>query len=428
MKKRILFITGMLCFAATLRAQSSSAIKPLAVGDTIPDITFEHVLNYKSLTAKLSDFKGKLVILDFWSSWCGVCISLFPHMNELQQRFGDSLQIILVNGKSKLSGDNASKIQRIIDRVNTKDEIKLQLPVVYNCPLLDSFFIYRAIPHEVWINGRGRIITITSAIEVNASNIKAILNGKKVTMRIKKDIMDFDRAKPLFVDKNAGTGDNFLYRSIITGYKGGITIKGQRRNNKNQIVGLYILNQSLISLLQAACVNCTFQPNLIIDETDHTIPLSPPNNESRYQYLYCYDLLIPPTTSLDKLSIYVSEDIERCFHITIRKKKRNMPCLILKAGPRLEKSFAHGDKMEGEFEANTVNKYLKNYPISSVVQLLNSYLPIPLVDETGVNKKINMKLPYDLHDQQAIVQALENVGFSVEEGEREMSVTVISNT
>lgn len=42
----------------------------LTVGDVMPDITFNNLVNYKSSSAKLSDFKGKLVILDFWATTC----------------------------------------------------------------------------------------------------------------------------------------------------------------------------------------------------------------------------------------------------------------------------------------------------------------------------------------------------------------------
>ena len=57
-------------------------IKPLKIGDKVPDIEFKNIINYKSKTARLSDFKGKLVILDFWGTWCTSCIAAFPKMEE----------------------------------------------------------------------------------------------------------------------------------------------------------------------------------------------------------------------------------------------------------------------------------------------------------------------------------------------------------
>src|SRR6185312_10987349 len=77
----------------TLHAQQP-ALKPLSIGDTVPDITLTNVYNYPSSTIKLSDLKGKLVILDFWSTWCGSCIEAMPESEKLQNGFGNKIQII----------------------------------------------------------------------------------------------------------------------------------------------------------------------------------------------------------------------------------------------------------------------------------------------------------------------------------------------
>jgi cytochrome c biogenesis protein CcmG/thiol:disulfide interchange protein DsbE len=45
----------------------------------------------------LRDLKGKVVLLDFWASWCGPCRQSFPWMNELQRRYGSDLVVLAVN-------------------------------------------------------------------------------------------------------------------------------------------------------------------------------------------------------------------------------------------------------------------------------------------------------------------------------------------
>ena len=43
---------------------------------------------------KLEDLQGKVVVLDFWATFCPPCLEEIPHLNELQTKYGSELQII----------------------------------------------------------------------------------------------------------------------------------------------------------------------------------------------------------------------------------------------------------------------------------------------------------------------------------------------
>ncbi|MCB1174983.1 MAG: TlpA family protein disulfide reductase [Leptospiraceae bacterium] len=73
-----------------------------------PDFTFQDMQGNRH---KLSDFRDKVVLLNFWASWCGPCIEEFPSMLRLIQR--DSGKIVLI---AISQDDNEAAIQRFLQK------------------------------------------------------------------------------------------------------------------------------------------------------------------------------------------------------------------------------------------------------------------------------------------------------------------------
>jgi thiol-disulfide isomerase/thioredoxin len=61
-------------------------IQNLSVGKTAPEIDGEDTEGVKF---KLSDYRGKVVLLSFWGTWCGPCMADVPHERELVERLKD---------------------------------------------------------------------------------------------------------------------------------------------------------------------------------------------------------------------------------------------------------------------------------------------------------------------------------------------------
>ncbi len=81
---------------ATALAACSLALPAWALdaGSTAPEMTLPGLKDIVSL----SQYKGKVVYLDFWASWCGPCKQSFPFMNQMQAKYGaQGLQVVAVN-------------------------------------------------------------------------------------------------------------------------------------------------------------------------------------------------------------------------------------------------------------------------------------------------------------------------------------------
>jgi thiol-disulfide isomerase/thioredoxin len=91
--------------AATIQAKGGAGggmtaaqrIPTLGAGDLAPDFAMQDVTGRE---VKLSDFKDKIVILDFWATWCGPCIASFPHTQKLAAKYKDQGVVVVASGTS----------------------------------------------------------------------------------------------------------------------------------------------------------------------------------------------------------------------------------------------------------------------------------------------------------------------------------------
>ncbi len=63
------------------------------VGDVAPDFTAETI---DGQTIKLSDFRGKTVLLDFWATWCSPCVAEMPNIKQALDKFGSCGDLVVI--------------------------------------------------------------------------------------------------------------------------------------------------------------------------------------------------------------------------------------------------------------------------------------------------------------------------------------------
>jgi peroxiredoxin len=99
---------------------------------------------------RLSDLRGRPVILDFWATWCGPCKSSMPHLSAMQSRFRD--QGLVVLGLS-MDDEDPQVVKRFADRLGLTFAV-----AVADDHMLDVYGPIRALPTTVYISRKGEIV------------------------------------------------------------------------------------------------------------------------------------------------------------------------------------------------------------------------------------------------------------------------------
>jgi thiol-disulfide isomerase/thioredoxin len=106
----------------------------------LPDLT--------GRTVRLQDYRGKIMLVNFWASWCEPCRAEFPHMAELYRELGR----------------NAFDIAAISDDVSGPKmrafvaEFRPPFPILVGRGQMKSVYHYRGLPYSVLLDRQGRII------------------------------------------------------------------------------------------------------------------------------------------------------------------------------------------------------------------------------------------------------------------------------
>src|SRR5262245_55724643 len=62
------------------------------LGKPMPALT---VAKWKNGEVKPDDMKGKVVVIDFWATWCGPCIKAIPHTNEIAEKYKEKGVVVI---------------------------------------------------------------------------------------------------------------------------------------------------------------------------------------------------------------------------------------------------------------------------------------------------------------------------------------------
>jgi peroxiredoxin len=141
------------------------------VGQAAPDFTLPDI---KGKEHKLSDYRGKNVMLTFWATWCGPCVVEVPHLKALRDTVGqDELAMLAISYISAMPPNTAEMIKEFAEK-------KRLNYTVLSADMRDMpapFDTINAIPSSFFINPDGTI-KLATAGAISIGEIKAILQAE----------------------------------------------------------------------------------------------------------------------------------------------------------------------------------------------------------------------------------------------------------
>lgn len=397
-------------------------ITPLQVGDTVPDALWNmyiHVINElegkKSI--KLSDYrKKKLILLDFWATWCGSCIEKFGELEKIQQDYD---QDVLIIGATE---DGKTRVQKFFaNRGNNA----YKLLTTFDSKQLASYFPHKMIPHYVWITADRKVAAITSGESVSLSSIKEFIQNGRTPASNKYDM---DIQSPLFLSEHYPTQNPLMHYSILTkGSFRGYPQGSKFRYDNNRVIGRSFTNTSLL-LMYEGIARALFE-EMNDRYTSKRMVLSVKDQTLVKEGEYSFDFINPPASSstlysdmLKTLNSYSGYDgrivaQERdCYTLVVTDAVRSR--ILMSKGEKGKNTLFRDDRSE------LINQPIKNFIIRAEDL---DFIKLPIWDNTGIKYHVDMVFDQKITSVEALQIELANYGLTLQQTVRSLNTFIITD-
>ena len=164
------------CGSSTVRA----AVKADKDRKSAPDFALKDA---DGKTVHLSEYKGKVVLLDFWATWCAPCKVEIPWLIKLREQYAaQGLEVIGASTDELDQDDKAAFAKDKADIANFATKMHINYPVLINGQSVSApYGGLDALPTTFYIDRKGTIVAsgigLTDRDEIEA-NIKKALGGE----------------------------------------------------------------------------------------------------------------------------------------------------------------------------------------------------------------------------------------------------------
>lgn len=415
-----IFCRGFMSLAFTIVAATTSfaQTKPLKIGENLPENVWStplQLVNHPQKTITLNHDKDKLILLDFWATWCSSCLLNFPKMEELQKQFGDKIKILAVSNQDRLvlekffASKNGQRYKNVVSVAGDK--------------MFHQLFPHKGVPYIIWIK-EGKLLNTTDGAQVTEKTIQEVLGGEKSSLQT---VVQMSRDRPLMLSENFDNEKDLSMISYSLFAKGRIRGMGfgSGFHRSGQIVyGRQFTNFSFWEIASAIANEIFQKQNQSFNEKRRIIEFKNPEGRVEDKSLYNYEYIVPQSKA-DSLYPLMLENLSRFADYKTTIEKRKVKCLVLKRTSTVDKLKTKGSEMSFLFSLSKTN--LQNTSLYALVNSLNAVptISLPIVDETGYPNNIDLTMGA-ISDLNSIRKELMRYDLDLVEAERVLDMLVIS--
>lgn len=304
----------IMILAAVLLVQTTTA-QTLKIGSPL-GVDLNAMIVNSDLHKSKGDAKYKLTILDFWSHFCSSCLKSMPKINQLQEQFGNSIQIIFVNKETDIQNKKMFTAKPWLTQPKTK--------MIAGDSLLHQLFDVKGMPHIVWLDSNLTVQHITEGQDLNESNILKFIESDSLEMNVKVKTAYI----PSLFDER--------YRKDLIAYSYLAKAQYEKRigSNKEKVhlatdvswsnISVEVLFKDAYEHIYKRNFNRPWEFSIIGENIGRYFQKSNKGG----QYRYDYDLRVPKEKGNKKFQLMI-EDLERYFPIKSIVDTVIMPSYVL---------------------------------------------------------------------------------------------------
>jgi len=396
MKRAFVFLLSGISFSVL-------AVDKASTGHPAPPLNLEKLLQAPAdAVASWEAFKGKVVVLEFWATWCGPCIEAVPHLNELADEFKDKgVQFIAITDEKE------SVVQPFLKRKAMRAWVGLDT----DRSMFKDYGV-SGIPHTVVVGTNSVIAWVTHPTGLSATMLSNVLAGKSIGLpaprreekRVAAEPSETRVEPPLF---------QVLLRPSSVEDDGSSSSSGP--SGTGPAGKMYRAETKGVSLLSLAY--WAYQTTESRMVTNAALP------EGKF------DVLINvPYAASERIPELLSDTLATTFGMRGRKETRDVDVYELTAKePKLEETVSTGgsSSSSGPGRMSAVNT-----PIRSVARSLEYQLKKPVLDKTGLTNRYDVQLKWKQEGREVapevLIEAVRNqLGLELTPAKRPVELIVL---